>query len=75
MRRSLFGKIAQCSTVGGYLRLGGRAGVWPDSVQAPGGTLCISGCPLVSLAWLSSGLRSRRAPCEERLKRGLPSSK
>jgi hypothetical protein len=57
------------------LKTGGRAGVWPDSVQVPGETLSFGGCAPVLLVWLSSGLRSRRAQCEERLKRGLLCSK
>jgi hypothetical protein len=59
----------------GYLRLGAGSVVWPDSVQVLGGTLGFSGCPPVSLVWLSHGLRPRRAPREERLKRGLFCSK
>jgi len=48
-----------------------RTDVRPDSVQVPGETLPHCGCPPVSLVWLSSGLRSRRAPREEWLERGL----
>ena len=48
-----------------------RIGVRPDSVQVPGETLSYGGCPPASLVWLSSGLRPRRAPREERLERGL----
>jgi hypothetical protein len=61
--------------VGGYLETSGRTGVGPDSVQVLGETLGIGGCPLVSLVWLFHGLRSRRAPCRERLERGLLGSK
>ena len=59
----------------GYLETWRRIGVWPDSVQVLGETLSISGCPPVSLVWLSHGLRCRRAPREERLERGLFCSK
>jgi hypothetical protein len=48
-----------------------RIGVRPDSVQVPGETLSYGGCPPASLGWLSSGLRPRRAPREERLERGF----
>jgi hypothetical protein len=85
-RDGVAGTASQCSrclgsplgprrSLSGYLETWRRIGVWPDSVQVPGGTLSHSGCPPVSLVWLSFGLRSRRAPCEERLERGLPSSK
>ncbi len=59
----------------GYLETWRRAGVWPDSVQVSGETLDFRGCPPVALVWLSFGLRPRRAPREERLKRGLFCSK
>jgi hypothetical protein len=59
----------------GYLETSGRTGVGPDSVQVLGETLGNSGCPPVSLVWLFHGLRSRWAPCRERLERGLRSSK
>jgi hypothetical protein len=59
----------------GYLETSRRIGVWPDSVQVFGETLPHCGCPPVSLVWLSHGLRSRRVPSEERLKRGLFCSK
>jgi hypothetical protein len=58
-------------TISGYLETWRRAGVWPDSVQVSGETLDSCGCPPVSLVWLYFGLRSRRAPREERLERGL----
>ena len=61
--------------VSGYLETSLRIDVGPDSVQVFGETLSISGCPPVSLVWLSSGLRSCRAPREERLERGLLCSK
>src|SRR5215472_11815652 len=38
------------------LKTGGKAGVWPDSVQVPGETLSFSGCPPVvgvALIWLA----------------------
>jgi len=57
------------------LKTSRRIGVRPDSVQVLGETLSFSGCPLDSLVWLSFGLRSRRAPREERLNRGLFCSK
>jgi hypothetical protein len=62
-------------TASGYLETWRRIDVWPDSVQVSGETLPHCGCPPVSLVWLSHGLRPRRAPCEERLKRGLFCSK
>jgi hypothetical protein len=37
-----------------------------------GETLAIRGCPPAALVWLSFGLRSRRAPCEERAGRAFP---
>jgi len=58
----------------GYLDTWHRIDVWPDSVQVLGETLSHSGCPPrfgVALNWLAT----RRAPCEERLKRGLFCSK
>ena len=45
------------------LKTGVKTDAGPGPVQVRGGTLAIRGCPPVSLAWLSSGLRSRRAPC------------
>jgi hypothetical protein len=57
------------------LETSSRSDVRPDSVQVLGETLPHCGCPPVSLVWLSHGLRSRRAPREERLKRGLFCSK
>jgi len=57
------------------LKTSSRSDVRPDSVQVLGETLPHCGCPPVSLVWLSHGLRSRRAPREERLKRGLFCSK
>jgi hypothetical protein len=59
----------------GYLETWRRIGVWPDSVQVLDGTLSHCGCPPALLVWLSHGMRSRRAPCEERLERGLSHSK
>ena len=59
----------------GYLETSRRIDVRPDSVQVSGETLPRCGCPPVSLVWLSHGWRSRWAPCEERLKRGLFCSK
>src|SRR5690242_2204375 len=59
-----------CAVIG-YLETFRRIDVRPDSVQVPGEALPHCGCPLVSLVWLSHGLRSRRAPREERLERGL----
>ncbi len=57
------------------LKTGVRTGAGPGSVQVPGEMLAFRSCPPLSWVWLSSGLRSRWAPCEERLKRGLPCSK
>jgi hypothetical protein len=62
-------------TTSGYLETWRRIDVWPDSVQVSGETLKVRGCPPVSLVWLSIGVRSRRAPCEGRLERGLFCSK
>jgi hypothetical protein len=59
----------------GYLETMRRIDVRPDSIQVLGETLSHRGCPPVSGVWLSSGLRSRRAPREERLERGLFCSK
>jgi len=50
-----------------------RIGVWPDSVQALGGTLDF-GLPTRSRVWLYSGLRTAGRRDEAWLKRGLPSS-
>ena len=51
----------------------GRTGVRPDSVQASGGVLSLR-LPTLLLVWLFFGLRSRRAPREVWLQRGLLSS-
>ena len=50
-----------------------RIGVWPDSIQVPGGMLS-SRLPTGLLVWLSSGLRSVGRRGEAWLERGLPSS-
>ena len=50
-----------------------RIGVWPDSVQVPGGML-FKRLPTCSWVWLSSGLQSAGRRDEAWLERGLPSS-
>jgi len=57
----------------GLLDDSGRTGVRPDSVQASGGVLSLR-LPTLLLVWLFFGLRSRRAPREVWLQRGLLSS-
>ena len=58
----------------GYLFNCPRTGAWRGSVQVPGSSLSIRLPTLV--VWLSFGLRGPGAAMgEERLKRGLPSSK
>jgi hypothetical protein len=54
----------------GYLLTSVTARARPGSVEVSGGTLWIR-LPVVLLAWLVNGLRSRRAPCGEWLQRGL----
>jgi hypothetical protein len=51
----------------------GRAGVWPDSVQASGGMLSLR-LPTGVLVWLSFGLHTAGRRVEAWLQRGLPSS-
>lgn len=50
-----------------------RAGVWPDSVQVPGGTLSF-GLPTRLRVWLTSGLQLVGHRGEAWLKKGLPCS-
>ena len=58
----------------GLLETRGRAGVWPDSVQVPGGTLLI-GLPTPVLGvWLTIGLQPAGCRDEAWLKKGLPCS-
>ena len=67
--------LAGVSSLGaGYLLTSLTARVRPGSVEVSGGTLG-SWLPATSVAWLSSGLRPRRAPCGEWLQRGLLGSK
>jgi hypothetical protein len=46
----------ECS-LSGYSRLGGRTGSGQTLVQVLGESLAHSGCPPVSLVWLSHGMR------------------
>ena len=62
-QRSLFGYLLTCL----------RTGAWRGSVQVPGSSLS-SRLPAL-VAWLLSGLRGPGAVGEERLERGLLSSK
>jgi hypothetical protein len=57
----------------GLLETSERAGVWPDSVQVPGGTLSI-GLPTRLRVWLTSGLQRVGRRDEAWLKKGLPCS-
>jgi len=58
----------------GLLETRGRTGVWPDSVQVPGGTLLI-GLPTPVLGvWLTIGLQPAGCRDEAWLKKGLPCS-
>ncbi len=50
-----------------------RTGVWPDSVQVPGGRLSF-GLPTRSRVWLTFGLQPVGHRDEAWLKRGLPCS-
>jgi hypothetical protein len=61
------------SALSGYFDTWHRTDVWPDSVQVLDETLSPSGCP-PRFGWLSFGLRTRRTPCDERL-RGVCSAR
>ncbi|CAN5896612.1 hypothetical protein BH20ACT6_BH20ACT6_17770 [soil metagenome] len=57
----------------GLLETSCRAGVWPDSVQVPGGSLSF-GLPTRSRVWLTFGLLPVGHRDEAWLKKGLPCS-
>ena len=57
----------------GLLETFRRIGVWPDSVQVPGGPLSF-GLPTRSRVWLTSGLQPVAHRDEAWLKKGLPCS-
>ena len=57
----------------GLLETSGRTGVWPDSVQVPGGTLSF-GLPTRVRVWLTPGLQPVGHRDKAWLQKGLPCS-